>query len=269
MKIFNMITQLAVLPAVALGFAVTPSVKPASSTVLFSEHATNWNIGSIAANPGGTRVRCEGESRRTFDFNDLTRETIQCSISTEGRPLEAAIQVWIGPDWTPYKINCYSDDGFRFPVQTLIGTRSKTAQLELRNTQGMAMPFVAACSYAPESLEKIRSEIPETQPEKEVRVQGGAISSQPLPECDQVRVFLKTDTRMLNARVELLNGPNNVKQAFEMFTNNGVLNSFYAVLETPPGGTYTIRISNMASVEFPAYAYIAPVMNVVEDAMTF
>jgi hypothetical protein len=46
-----------------------------------------------------------------------------------------------------------------------------------------------------------------------------------------------------------------VKQKFEVFTNNGVLNSLYVVFETPGTG-YTIRIINLAPVEFPAYAFI-------------
>jgi hypothetical protein len=202
-------------------------------------------------------LRCEGQSRKTFDFRDISRDVVQLGMDSEGRPMSAEIQLWIGPDWTPFKVKAYSENGLQYPVQSLIGTRNKNSQVEVRNIGPMELPFSAACSYATPPLAEARRRIPET--EKPVTVQGaGAIHSIPLtPGGSQARVFLKTDTRQLNARVELLNGPNNVKQKYEVFTNNGVLNSLYVVFETPERSGYTIRILNQAQVEFPAYAYVA------------
>jgi hypothetical protein len=53
-------------------------------------------------------------------------------------------------------------------------------------------------------------------------------------------------------------GPNNVKQNFEAFTNNGQLNSLYVLFNTPGGGN-TIRIRNQNTVEFPFRAYVSAV----------
>jgi mRNA-degrading endonuclease HigB of HigAB toxin-antitoxin module len=53
-------------------------------------------------------------------------------------------------------------------------------------------------------------------------------------------------------------GPNNVKQYFEAFTNNGQLNSMYVLFNTPGGGN-TIRIFNHNTVEFPIKAYVTAV----------
>jgi hypothetical protein len=217
---------------------------------------TSWTLPSIAG-PSGI-VRCEGLTRRTFDFPDISQEVVQVGVNSEGRPMKAEIELWIGPDWTPYKLKAFSEDGRQFPFQALVGTRNKAAQLEVRNVGEMELPFRAACSYAPPPLAEARAKIPETSESR--LVQGGAIYSAELdPDMDQVRVFLNTDTRQLNARVELLNGPNNIKQSMEVFTNNGVLNSLYVVFNTPSGAGNTIRIINQAPLEFPAYAFIAPV----------
>lgn len=211
---------------------------------------TDWNLGSISPNP----ERCEGLTRKTFNFADTSREIVQLGLASDGRPLKALIETWIGPNWTPYSLKAFSEDGRQFPVQTLIGTRNKAAQVEVRNIGQSAFPFSAACAYASTTLENARSQI--DQGVKGRTVQGGAVYILPLDqEMDKVRVYLHTDKLQLNAKIELLNGPNNVKQQYEVFTNNGVLNSCYVVFNTPGGGN-SVRIINQASVEYPAYAFI-------------
>merc|ERR1712146_367593 len=88
------------------------------------------------------------------------------------------------------------------------------------------------------------------------RVDGGALRSYPLdPASDQVVVVLNTDGRQLNARIELLNAPNNPKQTFEVFTKNGELNSLCVCFNCPDDGN-TVRIVNLAPVEFPLYTHL-------------
>ena len=203
-------------------------------------------------------IRCEGgNTRRTWNFGDVSREVVQVVMTSEGRPMNADIEVWIGPDWTPLKLNSYSEDGRERPVQTLIGTRKKAANVEIRNTGGYEFPLSATCLYATPPLEDIRDEVP-----KDIEgryVEGGAVYSVPFdPAVDQVQVLLNTDTRQLNARVELLNGPNNPKQQFEIFTNNGLLNSLYVVFNTPGSGN-VVRVTNIAPLEFPCKAYITAI----------
>ena len=63
------------------------------------------------------------------------------------------------------------------------------------------------------------------------------------------------DGKQLNARVELLNAPNNPKQTFEVFTNNGELNSLCVCFNIIDAGN-TVRIVNLAPVEFPCYIHL-------------
>jgi len=218
----------------------------------------DWDLNSIAT--PGRPIRCEGgNTRRTFDFPDQSREVVQIGLNSAGRPIHSEIELWIGPNWSPYTLKTYSEDGSQFPVQVLVGTRNKAAQIEVRNVGPSEFPLVAACSY-PKSpaLEDIRERIPATS--MATTVQGsGAVVILPLEAgMEQARVFLNTDSRQLHAMVELLNGPNNVKQKVEVFTNNGVLNSLYVVFNTPGNGN-AVRIRNLAPVEFPAYAYISKI----------
>merc|ERR1712118_71325 len=89
-----------------------------------------------------------------------------------------------------------------------------------------------------------------------VRVDGGALRSFPLdPSAQQLEVVLNTEGKQLNAKIELLNAPNNPKQTFEVFTNNGELNSLCVCFNTPDAGN-TVRIVNLAPVEFPCYIHL-------------
>merc|ERR1719426_324604 len=159
--------------------------------------ARGWTMQDITPD-GSLAQRVEGKTRKTWKFNDVSKDRVQVALTSTGRPVNADVQLWLGPDWTPMKLKAYSEDGNLRPVQTLIGTRNKQAMIEVKNV--------------------------------------GEYEFQ------------------LKARIELLNAPNNPKQTFEIFTNNGELNCLTVCFNIVDAGN-TVRVVNLAPVEFPCYIH--------------
>lgn len=256
-------TAFAFLSALASTSAFAPmSTEGVSKTQLnvvsgkspgYTSKTSGWDIGQVSP-----IVNIQGETRHTWNFNDATREMTQVVLqSTSGRPVNADIQLWVGPDWTPVTVKCHSEDGKEYPVQTMVGTRNKVANLEIMNTGPYTMPIKAAASYAIEPLAGARERV---ATEAEGRyMEGGSIYHHSFaPEIEQLSVLLKTEGKQLNAKIELLNGPNNVKLEYEIFTNNGNLNSLFIVFDTPKEGN-SIRVKNLATMEYPCEVFFHPV----------
>lgn len=246
------------LSALASASAFAPSsIGAASKTQLNAVTAgvvsktAGWEIKQISP-----VERVEGLTRHAFGFNDLNRDVVQVAMqSPSSRPITSEINLWLGPDYTPFQLKCHSEDGKNFPIQTLVGTKKYAVNVEVKNTGPYTHPLNTACSYAIGPLADAPAEI---QFEEGTYIEGGAVRMQPFPaEVDQLQVLLKTNGKQLKAKIELLNGPNNVKQEYEVYSSNGEKNALFIVFQTPGAGN-AIRVKNLASLEYPLDMYYRP-----------
>lgn len=141
------------------------------------------------------------------------------------------------------------------PFRAIVETPGSSNAVAIRNTGHMEFPLSAGieCDMAIDdpSPGEILSQNSDSR-----TVQGGAVYTTPFPPSVQsVQVMLKSDGRPLNARLELLQGPNNNKQVMEIYSEDGRERPFYVVIDTPGSGN-VVRIVNTATVEFPLSAAI-------------
>ena len=194
----------------------------------------------------------QGGSLRTWSYRSPAVEQVQVVLSTEGRPLDADIELWHGPDNTPCKMRVYVENGQLRPFSAVIETPRGPNTVAIRNIGQIEFPIAAnviADHVDNPSVDCIGSS---------TTIQGGALRTYPFdPSVDSVQVLLKTDGRPLNARIELLQGPNNNKQVIELYTEDGCDRPFFCVLETPGSGN-VVRVVNTAPVEFPMTASVVP-----------
>merc|ERR1719469_349398 len=129
-------------------------------------------------------ILVQGGSLRTWSYRSPAVEQVQVVLSTEGRPLDADIELWHGPDNTPCKMRVYVENGQLRPFSAVIETPRGPNTVAIRNIGQIEFPIAA-------------------------NVIADHVDN---PSVDCVEVLLKTDGRPLNARIELLQGPNNNKQ---------------------------------------------------------
>ena len=201
----------------------------------------------------------QGGSLKTWSYASPAVERVQVVLTTEGRPLDADVELWQGPDNTPVKMRVYVEDGSYRPFSTVIETPRGPNTIAIRNIGQLEFPMEA---YVAADTERSSGPMSDRTAAYDVDVpriiQGGALRTYPFdPTVESVQVLLRTDGRPLNARIELLQGPNNNKQVIELYTEDGMTRPFYAVIETPGSGN-VVRVVNTAPVEFPMTAWVEP-----------
>jgi len=241
-------------------FAATPSLRVPAPVMQVGAVGTPLDTGRYTGRSVPTRVGpmndasilVQGGSLRTWSYRSPAVEQVQVVLSTEGRPLDADIELWHGPDNTPCKMRVYVENGQLRPFSAVIETPRGPNTVAIRNIGQIEFPIAA--DVLADNVDMPSAECAGSS----TTIPGGALRTYPFdPRVDSVEVLLKTDGRPLNARIELLQGPNNNKQVVELYTEDGCDRPFFCILETPGSGN-VVRIVNTAPVEFPMTAGVVP-----------
>jgi len=201
-------------------------------------------------------VRIQGGTLKTWDIGEETTERVQVSIKSDGRPVDTNIELWHTPAYIPTKMHIYTENGVNRPINAVIETPKHPKTVAVYNTGSMEFPFDA--NVAKTGLDKAYASLQSVPSEM---LQGGSLKSYEFgAEVNSVQVLLMSADlggRNMKCKIEVTQGPNQVKQYIEMYASSGYKNPFYAVIATP-GSINTVRVINQNDVEFPFDAWVLP-----------
>jgi len=241
MNFLSNVLVLAISCTTANAFA--PSISnPSTSSALFLVEGKG-SVGGASGVSGSTiienvwagspAVTLQGNSLKTWDIENEETQRVQVSAKSSTRPLNANVEYWHTPSYIPMKLKCYSEDGNLRPLNAIIETPKHPKTIACFNVNSHEFPFQA--TVAESDLTSAYSVLSEVGPPK--HVQGNQIISWPLDaNIESVQVLLRTESRNMKARIEITQGPNNIKQSFDIYASVGIKTPFYAVIETPGPG---------------------------------
>ena len=64
----------------------------------------------------------QGSTLKTWDIGEESTQRVQLSLRSEGRPIDANIELWHTPSYIPTKFRIYTEDGVARPVDAVIET---------------------------------------------------------------------------------------------------------------------------------------------------
>lgn len=203
-------------------------------------------------------LKIQGDTLRTCSFSEGV-ERVEVLMKTNGRPLNAVAELWQGHHNDPQRIRVYLEDGAERNLRVTFEAPGSSNSVAIRNIGSQEYPLTAGVEADFGGAQSTGSPADILSSMSEPRlVQGGAVYTLPFdPEVESIQVMLESDGRPMNARVELLQGPNNVKQAMDIYSENGCDRPLYVIMDSPGTGN-VVRIKNTATVEYPLSAFIEP-----------
>ena len=85
----------------------------------------------------------QGGSLCTWSYTSPMVEQTQVVLSSEGRPFDADIELWQGPDNTPCKLRVYAENGRLRPFNAVLETPREQNTIAIRNIGQLEFPFAA------------------------------------------------------------------------------------------------------------------------------
>jgi hypothetical protein len=209
-----------------------------------------------------------GGTVRTWDIPP-DAERLSYYIRTNGRPLKALVELWVGPIRRIHSVNIESEDGDATPYRAMLKFKPGTKTLKISTTGSHEFPleFGAEVPNANRMKETwaATQKVFDTSPKTTVQGGsteggGGSIRYFNIPddvETTQIVLWSRDiGKRTVKAKIEVLSGPNSVRQLYELHCG-GSTQPYHAIIPTP-GPDSTIRIIATNYMEFPFHAVVTP-----------
>ena len=208
-------------------------------------------------------VRLEGgKTIRTWTMPHDS-ERIEYVVKSGGRPLNARIEMWLGPHRRIHGMDVYCEDGTTTPFRALLKFKKGSTTFSIRNIGKAEYPIYGGCRVANKEWNKAleANTLAIFKANTPVHMQGDkAMRTFPIPaDVKSVQVILwsgATGKKSTKAKIEVLQAPNNKKQAYDLHCG-GSSQPYHCIFETPGEGT-TLRIWNKNNLEFPFEAVVVP-----------
>lgn len=239
----------------------------------------------------------QGGNRQTFSqyggYNEPPQKEVV--LQTNGRPLEANLEVWDGPNNIPESVRVWSQDGARYPFTSMASNRPGSTT-SVRNVGPQAFPLEAGVragalastarnfemgigandlydnygmgtgtmsdqarlGFTSSSYNNFGRAAASAFPAGRTVQGDGALETFTIePNVGSVLITAHSEGTPIKAIVELWQGPGTARQIAEVYSQDGLNRPFSAVLETPGDGC-TIAIRNVGDMAFPMRASVEP-----------
>ena len=224
--------------------------------------------------PGLPVTRIEGvDTLRTYEV-PASANRAEIMMKTNGRPLRALVELWLGPMRRLHRMEADIQDGNIHPLRYAVGFKNIGKTMKISGKGSMEFPIDVSFNIPePERMAELAAFTEKTFNENERHlIQGGpnthaspaptgAVRSFPIDSSiDAVQLILwstNVGKRTCKCHIELLRGPNNMKQRIDLHCG-GSTQPFHAVFETPGNEEWTLRLFNKNFLEFPFEAVLIP-----------
>lgn len=222
---------------------------------VFSSVLVNSNIimSDKISNTNSYITPLQSNSIQTWSLKSSNLKRVHVNLKSNGRPMYASIELWNGPMYSASKINIYSQNGNKYDFNTVIETPSflsKSYTVSVKNIGETEFPIIADVQNHNINL------LINKYNNKFISIQGNSFSTYIFnSRTKYIHVLLYTNGNPINARIELLQGPNDIKQAIQINNDDGYVKPFYCTLKTSNINS-VLKIINKSSIEFPVLASV-------------
>ena len=203
-----------------------------------------------------------GNTVRTYPMPPWATR-VQMRFETNGRPLKGEANMWIGPIRKTHTLKFDTESGVEFPIEALLKFKVGPPVLKISTGDNQNYPMkVGVFVPPPERAAELEANTERVwnacRSDQKQRIQGsntdgkyGARVNWAIPhnvESIQLLSWSKdTGRKSFKLDIELLQGPDNIKQHFFLQCGGGS-QPYHAVLQTPGSG-WVVRIRNKKYVE--------------------